>query len=307
MVLVSVILCTHNPKREVLERVVGSLAAQTLDRSSWEVVVVDNASEPSVESLLNGIRLSFACRIIQEKTLGLTLARLAGIAAAIGTLLIFVDDDTVLDPSYLENARRLMEDHGEIGVAGGRIQGEFEVKPAPWMGPHLETLAIRDFGEKPIRALISNECGPWEPCGAGMVIRASVARAYAAHRGTGRKLDRVGAALSSCGDTDMARTASDMGLFMAYDPSLRLTHVISRKRLTLKYLARLSYSIQRDGWLLYRMRGKKCGLGRLKYWLLLLLVPMQTFAFPPQRWIVRGAERMGQLRGRYLPIKEKTE
>jgi glycosyltransferase involved in cell wall biosynthesis len=41
---VSVVMPTHNPRREYLARTLEALKKQTLDRSRWEVVVVDNAS-----------------------------------------------------------------------------------------------------------------------------------------------------------------------------------------------------------------------------------------------------------------------
>ena len=49
---VSVVIPTHNPRRDYLERVLGALAAQTLDRSKWELVVIDNKSEEPVSDLL---------------------------------------------------------------------------------------------------------------------------------------------------------------------------------------------------------------------------------------------------------------
>ena len=42
---VSVVVPTHNPRRDYLERVLEALAEQTLDRSRWEMVVIDNKSE----------------------------------------------------------------------------------------------------------------------------------------------------------------------------------------------------------------------------------------------------------------------
>jgi len=42
---VSVIIPTHNPRLDYLERVIQGLKAQTLERERWELVVVDNKSE----------------------------------------------------------------------------------------------------------------------------------------------------------------------------------------------------------------------------------------------------------------------
>ena len=43
-------------------------------------------------------------RHVREDELGLTPARLRGVAEAVAELLVFVDDDNILDPDYLEQA-----------------------------------------------------------------------------------------------------------------------------------------------------------------------------------------------------------
>lgn len=306
MVYLSVILCTHNPNQLFFERVLTSLSKQTLPPENWELILVDNASTSPVEQIssIQPLFNTLKWRIILETELGLTSARLAGIRNSVGDILVFVDDDTLLEPSYLENALTAFRNNPEIGAAGGRIQGEFELAPQSWMVNHLGNLAIRDFGDRPIRALIYNECGPWEPCGAGMVVRAVIAREYERKviNGARTKLDRIGKTLSSCGDSDLARTATDIGFYLAYEPSLKLTHIIPRQRLTLRYLVRLSYSIQRDGWLLYRMRGKHCQISQFKFVILCLTMPFNTFSPNPRRWLLNMAEALGMLQGRRINL-----
>ena len=42
--LLSVLICTHNPRRDYLDQVLAALRAQTLPVAEWELIVVDNAS-----------------------------------------------------------------------------------------------------------------------------------------------------------------------------------------------------------------------------------------------------------------------
>jgi len=310
VVLLSVVLCAHNPRVPVLRRVIRALAAQTLPKESWELVVVDNRSSPPVAELMDRAEWgAMRVRFVGEPRLGLTRARLAGFHASDAEVLVLIDDDTLPDPDYLERALGLMTSHPEIGAAGGRIEGEFESPPPRWAAGYLDCLAIRDFGDRPIRALIYNECGPWEPCGAGMVLRRSVARTYseAAERGDRIGLDRVGGTLSSCGDTDLARTSSDLGLFLAYEPSLNLKHVIPGTRLRLSYLLRLTYSIQRDGWFLFRLRGRRCRLSPGRALILAMLAPIRMVVLPPQRWLLRVVATWGQIRGRSVRTGGETD
>ena len=300
--VLSVILCAHNPREASILRVLQALEAQTLPKDLWELIVVDNASNIPLSS--RGWVLPSNARIVVESELGLTPARLAGVAQAKGVVLVLIDDDTVPDRGYLQVALALMQNHPEVGAAGGRICGEYRQQPPPWAYGFLDLLAVRDFGDRPIRALIYNEVGPWEPCGAGMVVRTNVALAYAlrANEPARRGLDRVGGSLSSCGDTDLARTASDLGFYMAYEPQLTLTHLIPEGRLRLSYLVRLAYSVQRDGWMLYRFRGKNCKLEGWRKWAQWALVPFRSFSLRPQRWLLRCAAACGQIKGRSLRL-----
>ena len=246
---ISVLLCTHNPDLSRLDRCLAGLSQQSLAGSLWELLVIDNASSPPLSRERFQLAGSVQLRLIREPQLGLTPARLAGIAAARGDLLVLVDDDNVLAPDYLVNALALMEAEPFVGAAGGILEGEYEVTTPEWIGPYLNLLGIRDFGPRPIRALIYNQVGPWEPIGAGMVIRRNVALHYThlASDPLRRQLDRRGAGLASCGDTDMARCGPELGYYLAYEPSLRLVHLIPAFRLRFGYMLRLVYGIKRSG------------------------------------------------------------
>lgn len=299
----SVILCSHNPKEMVISRILKALNVQTLDKSKWELLIIDNASSPPLKAR-TWAELPSNTQWVIESKLGLTHARLAGFRDARGKIFILVDDDTELASDYLSVALEFMNRHPEVGTAGGKIIGEFSGELPNWAKSYQDLLAIRNFGDKPIRALINNQAGPWEPCGAGMVVRSTVAKHYAQQTRDGMRLslDRVGNALSSCGDTDLARTAPDLGLYQAYEPRLQLTHVIPENRLRLEYLAKLTFSIQRDGWLLYRLRGKQCAIGGWHYYAYLLRAFATSFSLYPQVWVLRAASALGQIKGRSIKL-----
>jgi hypothetical protein len=68
--------------------------------TEWELLLIDNASQNPLEDLVD---LSWhpTARILREIEPGLTPARLRAIAEVESELIIFVDDDNVLSPSYL--------------------------------------------------------------------------------------------------------------------------------------------------------------------------------------------------------------
>ncbi|MFM8497707.1 MAG: glycosyltransferase, partial [Planctomycetia bacterium] len=122
---ISVVVCTRNPRATVFRRVLDCLAAQAFPAAHWELIVVDNGSEPPVAVGEHSGPTSI--RIVREPKPGLTPARIRGIRAARGELLIFVDDDNLLDSRYLEQAARIAGEFPSIGAFGGRITPEFEV------------------------------------------------------------------------------------------------------------------------------------------------------------------------------------
>src|SRR5258706_13145188 len=96
----SVIICTHNPRADYLKRVLGALKAQTLPKEQWELLLIDNASKESISKLCD-LTWHPQARHVREDELGLTAARLRGIAESMGNVLVFIDDDNLLEEDYL--------------------------------------------------------------------------------------------------------------------------------------------------------------------------------------------------------------
>src|SRR3954447_15261826 len=125
----SVIICTHNPRSDYFARVLNGLQNQTLPLEKWELLIVDNASQLPLASSWD-ISWHHSARHISERELGLTWARRRGIQEASADLIIFVDDDNVLDEEYLAEAVKIGQDWPSLGVWGsGSIRGDFEVEP----------------------------------------------------------------------------------------------------------------------------------------------------------------------------------
>ena len=234
----SAIICTHNPREDFLTRVLGGLRAQTLPLAEWELLVVDNCSKSPV-SEKNDISWHPQARHVRESELGLTPARLRGIREAAADILIFVDDDTVLAPDYLEQALFVGEEWPFVGAWGGSVIPEYE-KPLPdWVGKEVWRLTVVDVKEN----IWSNlrEGYVTLPCGAGLCFRRAVGEAYLKRCRsiqTVSAFDRKGNALTGYGDIDLNHCALDLGLGTGKSTRLHLTHLVPATRLTLDYFVR---------------------------------------------------------------------
>lgn len=241
--MISVVMCSHNPRPHYITRAIDALRLQTLDHEGWELIVIDNASTRPLSELVD-TRWHAAARILREEKLGLTPARLAGIRAAVGDVLVFVDDDNLLDPDYLATVNEIAQSHGFLGAWSGSVKAEFEVQPPDWTYRYSTNLMIREVTRDCWSNLYNDDATT--PLGAGLCVRSSVARLYLKLHDEGQRprlLDRTGSSLLSGGDNDLGACALDLGLGCGVMASLRVTHLIPKERLAEDYLLQLVESI----------------------------------------------------------------
>jgi hypothetical protein len=182
-------------------------------------------------------------------------------------LLVFVDDDNVLDADFLETALRTTEERPFLGSWSGQCRPAFDEPPPEWTRRYWGNLVIREFDND----VWSNlpRLSQSMPCGAGLCVRREVALHYLDLHESGKRsfqFDRKGKSLLSGGDNDLAACACDIGLGVGLIASLKLTHLISPERLTEDYLVRLAEGIHYSSTLLdseYGMQPRRrTALGR---------------------------------------------
>ncbi len=260
-VFISVLIPAHNPDLPRLRRTLAGLSTQTWPASQREVLLVDNASKSPLSALQLAEQLP-DLKVLREEQLGLTNARLCGLAAARGDIILLVDDDNVLGPTYLERTAALFALDPQLGAAGGRSLPDFEVTPPKWAREFDGLLALRDLGEQPARAVWSagapRSYPRCAPIGAGMALRREAAQAYVRALETNparRAFDRTGTRLISGGDNDLVMAVLEAGWAVAYQPELSLQHLIPPRRSEADYLGALNRAIARSWVTVLAMHG----------------------------------------------------
>lgn len=255
----SVIICSHNPRRQFLNRTLKSLEQQTLPTEKWELLLIDNASAQQ----LNGIypvKWHPHARWVREEELGLTAARLRGIREAQAELHVFVDDDNLLEPTYLESALHIAAEYPWLGVFGAaNIIPEYEVQPDYELQRYLYMLALRNSDRDLLAKLdiITGAC----PYGAGLCARAEVGLELARRKQCGGVMfDRKGKDLFSSGDIELSLIAADCGFGQGVFRRLSLTHLIPSERVGVEYLLRMAEGQSYSNNLLLKMRNRDLGL-----------------------------------------------
>ena len=134
------VICTRD-RPEQLRRALVSLAEQTIERSSFEVIVVDNGG--GVEDLA---RSAGADIVLREQEPGASRARNTGWRAASSELIAFLDDDAVAASDWLEQALRVYRDPNRtVAAMGGPALPLWETPRPAWFPEKHED---RWFGDE---------------------------------------------------------------------------------------------------------------------------------------------------------------
>lgn len=130
----SVIIATYN-RRQILARTLPTLFRQNLSPDEYEVIVVVDGSSDGTLEHLRPLKPSCAFRVIEQPNRGKVAARNAGLAVALGPLVLFLDDDIVCDPANL-SAHVAAHGDGESLVVHGPVFVSLEspdTLPTEWV------------------------------------------------------------------------------------------------------------------------------------------------------------------------------
>ncbi|MDN3584417.1 glycosyltransferase [Mucilaginibacter flavus] len=240
MIKLSVIIPTYNPDIGRLRRTLDALKNQTLPISSWELVIIDNHSPNDFSGQIT-TAWQHSSRIVREERPGLTFARIRGCTESTGDIIVFVDDDNLLAPDYLEKTLNIFEVFSNLGAVGGKSFPIFEGPEPAWLRGFYGNLALRDLGDEIILSDWDQTYPSCAPVGAGMAVKRSAIAPYVAGVMSGGSLisDRKGDSLSSGGDNDIVLHVLKNNLQVGYFPDLQLLHIIPEARTKVHYIARL--------------------------------------------------------------------
>jgi glycosyltransferase involved in cell wall biosynthesis len=110
------VIVPHYDDLDRLDRCLASLAGQTQAAASFEVIVADNASPVGEEAVR--ARIAGRARLVIQPERGAGPARNAGVAAARGETLAFIDADCIADPRWIERGVAALAAHD---LVGGRV------------------------------------------------------------------------------------------------------------------------------------------------------------------------------------------
>lgn len=225
---VSVVVCSHDMARwDDLVRSVDSLRRQTVTPAEVVVVVDHNTTlQERVEAEIPGVRV-----LANEGPKGLSGARNTAVAAALGDVVAFIDDDAHADIDWVERLLAAYRTDTVLAV-GGAVLPSWETARPAWMAEEFDWVVgctYRGLPEvrSPVRNLI----------GANMSFRRDVLLAL---DGFDSALGRQGDDGAGCEETELCirALAANAGGEIVFEPAARVWHRVPAERATWSYFVK---------------------------------------------------------------------
>ena len=239
MIRLSLVIATYN-RAEQLMVTLGSVATQNAAPATWECIVVDNNSADDTRQRVEAFAKehdNLNIRYVFEKNQGLSHARNAGIAASIGDIVAFIDDDERIVEEFVEAYITLFDSYPDAMAAGGKIIADYPTGRPRWMShyPELPIANPMDFGEE-VKPFPKSRI----PGGGNMAMRRTV---FATIGMFDTSLGRTGKRLIGGEESDLFERMAKFSMRCYYVPRAVMYHIIPEEKLTAEYFERLTYNI----------------------------------------------------------------
>lgn len=280
----SVIFCTYN-REKYIYNAMKSIAEQDFSSQDYEIVLVNNNSTDSTESICNQFQKDYphiVFRYFLETNQGLSYARNRGVAESRGEILVFVDDDATAFDHYLSSIDILFKEHPSVRACGGPIQPVYEVTKPKWLSHYTEQLIGGALYEgdkvKPFRN------GRY-PGGGNSAFRKEIFDIYGLFN---VELGRKGTGLIGAEEKDLYDRLTRGKEQFFYLPQMGIYHYIPEKKLTEAHFRELTYSIGKSERIRTKAVSENAYRGRvfseLKKWIgSIALFFGYTFALSPAK------------------------
>jgi glycosyltransferase involved in cell wall biosynthesis len=234
--MLTAIICTYN-RAKYIGPLLVSIAANDLPKSEYEILLVDNNCTDNTHEICEAFKAGHKdvnFRYTSEPEQGLSAARNRGIKEAQGDILVYIDDDALVDTYYLRSYAEWFALHPETMACGGPIEPLYEVAEPRWMSPYTKALltAWMNYGTK----VCEYPRGRY-PGGGNAAYRKSVFDKVGLFN---TELGRKGGNLMGSEEKDIFDKMHARGMQVLYLPTPVLHHIIPQTKLEKPYFDRLT-------------------------------------------------------------------
>jgi glucosyl-dolichyl phosphate glucuronosyltransferase len=237
---ITVAIPTHNRARLLRESLVSIAALKIPADVDAECVVIDNNSTDDTRAVVEMFAetSSIPTRYVREERVGSSYARNRAVDEAVGEFIFFIDDDAVAEADWAAEMLAEIERRG-LDAACGMVLPRWTQAPPRWLGRSLYVRLAVHEEEKLARLPRAQVETVHNYFSANVGFRRRTFDRFGRFRD---ELGVVGANPMSGEDTELFTRILAHGGAMGFASRARVHHIISRERMTRRYLLRKSYA-----------------------------------------------------------------
>lgn len=229
----TVAICTWN-RASLLDQTLAQLQdLHVPGNASWELLVVNNNCTDETDEVLSCYADRLPLRRLFAEKQGLSHARNCAIDATQGELLLWTDDDVLVDRDWIKAYVQAAHRYPDAAFFGGVIEPWFEGTPPRWLQRAWRRVemayAARNFGNDGFQFQVGQT-----PFGANYAVRTAVQRRYRYDQALGR----IGKEMLSGEESAVISAMLNDGLIGRWIPDARVRHFIPTERQSVRYLRR---------------------------------------------------------------------
>ncbi|PHK93204.1 glycosyl transferase [Pseudoroseomonas rhizosphaerae] len=227
----SIIICSYDRYDSLHETIEWLFGRSDFSDARHELLVVENTPAKLRKPIHVPSGRNVRVGVCDDT--GLSHARNYGIAHSFGEIIVFLDDDALVSPTWHSAIEEAFDSHPDAPIVGGKVVPHYRGETPPWYDDRLSGyLSCIDWG-KATRRL---RPGEWI-VGANMAFRREV-------------FEQVGVFNTSLGRKGAASLLSNEEIALLervginrilYAPKMEVEHIIPADRLTLKWFRRRVY------------------------------------------------------------------
>ncbi len=235
---VSIIICCYNSQKRI-EETLQAVSSQENEEIPFEVILVDNNCKDDTVAVAKKLwnRQDVELKIISEPRQGLSYARKRGASEAKYSIVSFIDDDNLIENSWVKKIVALFLAMPHVGIIGSHNYPLIEGEQPLWFNKFQGAYACGLQG--PASGIVTKDRQyVW---GAGLSIRTRILHDILLSSPSLFLSGRVGRNLSAGEDSEICFRAILQGWDLWYENDLNLQHRIEQKRLQWKYLCKMFF------------------------------------------------------------------
>ena len=229
---VSIVIPTYN-RSELLRKAVLSVLRQDCNNNiTFEVIVVDNNSRDDTGAVVRSLIKEYPAQLqyVFESRQGNAHARNTGVNHSKGRIIAFIDDDVIVEPTWLSSLLEAFKGREDLSFVGGKVLPQWNGSPPSWLTPdHWSPLALLDYGQSEMAIAGMNPPG---------LLTANIAFRRTIFDEVGKfspNLQRVKDRIGSLEDHEFVLRACRKGKIGIYSPTMIARAPVESERLTKSY------------------------------------------------------------------------